>query len=244
MGGPTVPGAAAHRSVCPIQSGAGEQLHFSCGKMRLDPVAIELHLVQPVRSFGRRGFQGCECRGNEARHDRGLRPGSAWLRSLDCFRLFSPAISSLVRPDLMEAGAVSKMSPSAVANSSLALISSQFSRFSFSRPLRRTRCQLPLSFLPTSAKLKWPFFIPAPDHLRDSTCPCPTGRRTRRHRTLGNGAFEIRIVEGMVLDMDGEALFRGIKTGTACYSPTPQYTFVLEAQIIMQPPGIMFVNDK
>ncbi len=62
--------------------------------------------------------------------------------------------------------------------------------------------------------------------------------------TLGNIAFELRIVQGMVFDMDGQAFFGRIKTRSAGNGPAPQHAVVFEAQVIVQPPGIVFVNDK
>src|SRR5262245_19514682 len=62
--------------------------------------------------------------------------------------------------------------------------------------------------------------------------------------TLWDDAFERAVIERMVLDMDGEALLSGIEARPFGDCPALQDAVELEAEIVMQPPRSMLLNDK
>ena len=41
------------KALCPIVAASGEDLHLSVGKVNLDSVAVEFHLMYPTRALGR-----------------------------------------------------------------------------------------------------------------------------------------------------------------------------------------------
>ena len=160
----------------PVEPAAGEQLHFAAIEPRLEAIAVEFDLVNPVaavRRFVRERRQGT------ARRKRAGRSAAPWtvcrahgffgapqdrcharLGRASCARCLSRlfcrvffaaplAISSIERPLATERGFCSRMSlsPGPRAASSCALISSQLSRFSPRLRCMRTRCQQPVQLL-------------------------------------------------------------------------------------------------
>src|SRR5665647_251385 len=59
-----------------------------------------------------------------------------------------------------------------------------------------------------------------------------------------NGAFEFIVVDRMVLDLYGEALFVRHQAGAARYRPALHHAVEFEPQIVMQPPGGMLLDDE
>ena len=62
--------------------------------------------------------------------------------------------------------------------------------------------------------------------------------------TLGDGAFEGRIVDRMVLHMHGQPLLVRVEAGAACDRPAPQNAAMLETQVVMQARRRMLVDDE
>ena len=57
-------------------------------------------------------------------------------------------------------------------------------------------------------------------------------------------AFEIAIVQRVILDLDSEAFIGGIERGAARYGPGFEDTVQLQAQVVMQSPRSVFLDDK
>ena len=60
----------------------------------------------------------------------------------------------------------------------------------------------------------------------------------------GDGALEAAVVEGMVLDMDGEAPVGGIQAGPAGHRPALQGVAELQPEVVVQPPRGVLVDDE
>src|SRR5690606_1859942 len=77
--------------------------------------------------------------------------------------------------------------------------------------------------------------------------PCaaiPDDNRPAAIFALRDGAFKVAIVERVVLDMDSQPLFGRNKARTTGDCPACKHPIDLQPQIIVQPPGCMFLNDE
>src|SRR5699024_6783264 len=77
--------------------------------------------------------------------------------------------------------------------------------------------------------------------------PCaivPQQHRAAAILAFRDGAFEIAIVERVVLDMNGKAFFGWHEAGAARDRPAFQYAIHLKAQIVMQPARIVFLHHE
>jgi len=61
---------------------------------------------------------------------------------------------------------------------------------------------------------------------------------------LGNGAFEIAIVERVVLDFDRKSLVMRIEGGSARHGPGLEDAIELEAQIVVQAPRFVALDNE
>src|SRR5690606_28932645 len=61
---------------------------------------------------------------------------------------------------------------------------------------------------------------------------------------FGNGAFEPTIIEGMILDMDRQALVGGVGRGSLGDGPALEHTVEFEPEIIVEPRRVVFLHDK
>jgi hypothetical protein len=61
---------------------------------------------------------------------------------------------------------------------------------------------------------------------------------------LGNGAFEIAVIERMILHFDREPLVMGIERRALRHRPGLEDTVELEPQIVMQPARIMLLDHE
>src|SRR5262249_11989346 len=61
---------------------------------------------------------------------------------------------------------------------------------------------------------------------------------------LRDGAFEAAIVQRMILDMHGQPLFAGNEAGPARDRPAFQDAVHLQAEIVMQPGGVVLLDDE
>jgi hypothetical protein len=61
---------------------------------------------------------------------------------------------------------------------------------------------------------------------------------------LGDRAFEVAVVERMVLHLDRQSLVARIKRGSLGHSPGLEDTVVLEPEVIVQAGGGMLLDDK
>ena len=61
---------------------------------------------------------------------------------------------------------------------------------------------------------------------------------------LGNGAFEIAVVERMVLDLDRKALVVRIERGTARHGPGLEDAVELEAEVVVQARRVVPLDDE
>src|SRR5947209_1350035 len=72
----------------------------------------------------------------------------------------------------------------------------------------------------------------------------PDGHRTSPVLPFRNRAFECRIGERVVLDMDGQALLRRRHRGGLRHRPALEHTLRLQAEIIMQSADMVLLHDK
>ncbi len=77
---------------------------------------------------------------------------------------------------------------------------------------------------------------------------CPGSAVPDHHRAaavfaFGDGAFESVVFDGMILDVNGETFVVGVKARAARDRPALHHAVELKAQIVVQPPGRMFLND-
>ena len=72
----------------------------------------------------------------------------------------------------------------------------------------------------------------------------PQKNRAAAILALGNGAFEIAIIEGMILKLHRQALFGGIERRPACHRPGAEHPVQLQPKIVMQPCGGMLLDHK
>ena len=61
---------------------------------------------------------------------------------------------------------------------------------------------------------------------------------------FGDDAFEIAVLDRMVLDHHGEPLVGGIKRRSLGYRPRAQHAFHLEAEIVMESGGGVLLHDE
>src|SRR6266581_5658213 len=59
-----------------------------------------------------------------------------------------------------------------------------------------------------------------------------------------NHAFEITVIDGMIFGQHGEALLGGVQTGTLRNGPRAEHAFHFEPEIVVQPRGVMLLNDE
>src|SRR5829696_5943698 len=62
--------------------------------------------------------------------------------------------------------------------------------------------------------------------------------------TLGNGAFELVVFDGMIFDMDGEPLFARNEARAAGHRPAFHYAVELKSQVVMQPRCSVLLDNK
>ena len=61
---------------------------------------------------------------------------------------------------------------------------------------------------------------------------------------LGDDAFEIAVLDRMILDHHGKPFVRGIERRSLGYCPRTEDTLHLETEIVMEPGGRMLLHDK
>src|SRR5207237_10123497 len=61
---------------------------------------------------------------------------------------------------------------------------------------------------------------------------------------LGDDAFEVAVLERMVLHVDGETLVGPVGRGALRNGPGPEHAVRLEAQVPMEPPGGVQMADE
>ena len=158
------------------------------------------------------------------------------------------AISSRVRPDLALLGNSSRTSPAECgrAYSSRSLIRSQFVRpRSAGRPLRRTSIQPPWSLVPSSVNFSLPARYDSsasPSAVPGSVVPDHDGAAAVF--AFGDRAFELAVLQRMVFDLDGQALFRRIEAGAFWDGPAYEDAVHFEAEIVVQARGVVFLDDE
>src|SRR5262249_54153032 len=60
---------------------------------------------------------------------------------------------------------------------------------------------------------------------------------------VGDGAFEVAVVERMILDLDGEPLDRGIDRRALGHGPRLERTIELQAEVVMQARRVVALDD-
>src|SRR5829696_5085817 len=72
----------------------------------------------------------------------------------------------------------------------------------------------------------------------------PDDHRSAAIFALGNDAFPFEVIQRVVFGLDGQPFFAGDKARPAGDSPAFQYAIEFEAQIEMQPPRVMLLDDE
>src|SRR5262249_4460064 len=72
----------------------------------------------------------------------------------------------------------------------------------------------------------------------------PKHHRSAAVLTLRNGAFEISVIERMILDLHRQSLVFRIDRRAARYRPRFEHAVEFEPESVMQPRVIMFLDDK
>src|SRR5690606_33240314 len=72
----------------------------------------------------------------------------------------------------------------------------------------------------------------------------PEHHRAAAILALGDGSFEVAIVERMVLDADGEALVGGVGGGPLGHGPALEYAIEFQAEIVVETGGVVFLHDE
>ena len=199
--------------------GGRSTLSHSCGAIKSGSVAARFRFAEGREPFAARSsaasplllFQTARGLGLAFQHE----------------RLGSPAPASGNRfhwsPEATERSSSRTAPPSpSRASSSRCLMSSQLVRFPPVRSWRmRTSTQLPCRRSPSRVNLKSPFARASSGvcSLQASNTPVPELHRAATILALGDGAFEVTIVQRMVLDLDSKTLVMGIKRGTLRHGP-------------------------
>ena len=61
---------------------------------------------------------------------------------------------------------------------------------------------------------------------------------------FGNHALELRVIDRVIFNFDGEMLFALLPWKSFRHGPRFQNAFHFQAEVVMQPARIMFLNDK
>ncbi len=83
-----------------------------------------------------------------------------------------------------------------------------------------------------------------PRRRRSHVPDVPHHHGSRAVVTLGNGAFEIEVGDGMIFDLHGEALVGGIERRTFRNSPRLQHAVHFQAEIVMQAGCAVLLDDE
>src|SRR5690242_9145445 len=79
------------------------------------------------------------------------------------------------------------------------------------------------------------WFVPA--FVPDDDIPCAIV-------ILGDDAFEVTVVEGVVFGLNRQVMVVRVHAGAFGYSPTLQHAVHLEAEVIMERCGVMLLHHK
>src|SRR2546426_142337 len=83
---------------------------------------------------------------------------------------------------------------------------------------------------------------PVPE--RAEPAAVPDDRRPRAVAALGDHTLEVGVLEGMVLDVDGQALFAVADRRALGHRPAREHAVDLEPQIVAEPPRRVLVDDE
>ena len=79
--------------------------------------------------------------------------------------------------------------------------------------------------------------------FRSPVSAVPQLHRAAAILTFRNRAFEVSVVERMILHLDRQSLVLGIDRGSASDRPGLEHAAQLESEVPVQPPGGVFLND-
>src|SRR5271156_3852068 len=248
----------------PLQSAAGEELNFAAFvDVRLDAVAIQLQLMDPVRSHRRRrGFRrqlGSDKRRQSFLFSRKLCRGKGdsrlflvWAGSLWPIRLpyMIPVVGN--GPDVtFGEGAVSLLVDDWLVLGGLFVLVifldqepirlSLFSRFS----AHADKHPFALQFLAVKDELEIAFgqsLVRVAQRFPGTFIP--QHHRAAAILTLGNGAFEAAVFHRVIFDLDRQPFIAGHVAWPLGYRPTFEHAVQPEAKVVMQTGGGMLLNDE
>src|SRR5207249_9509909 len=83
---------------------------------------------------------------------------------------------------------------------------------------------------------------PVPERAEPTAVP--DDRRPRAVAALGDHTLEVGVLEGMVLDVDGQALLAVADRRALGHRPAREHAVDLEPQIVMEPPRRVLVDDE
>ena len=111
----------------------------------------------------------------------------------------------------------------------------------------RTSTQLPFSLSPASVNLRSPLRSAAstsPSSFGRPEAAVPQHDRAAAVLALGDRAFEVAVVERVVLDLDRQPLVGGVERRALGHRPGLEHAVVLEAEIVVQAGGGMLLDDE
>lgn len=263
----------------PVESLPRLQCHLAIQHTQLDPIAVELDLMNPTCAGGRTLQSLAELRRNEIRQiDRGGRfrfpAGSGVL-----FSLFGSQ-SAVAIPDRISLNIAAldheRLGLSALAggnllhgtaggNRGVILLQDRFT-IVFDRERIVVFDQQPICPLAAVAiiahahqheaavqalalqgELEVAFcqrLLRALISFRFPIAPIPEHDRAAAVLTFRNGAFEVAIVQRVILDLDCQPLVVRVEGWAFGDSPGFKDAIELEPQVVVQPGGIMFLDDE
>ena len=80
-------------------------------------------------------------------------------------------------------------------------------------------------------------------HFRRPRAAVPNHHRAAAILALRNYALEPAVFDGVILHLHGQALNRRIERRPLWHRPREQHAIPLQAEIVMQMRGLMFLND-
>ncbi len=165
-------------------------------------------------------------------------------RSLRQTRAGRLPISSMVRPVSTLSGRSSVTAPSPGRAASSASLRSSHCGLPPS-PAGAHQQPAPVQLLAVERELQ----LAAPQRLGGVAFGFPSAAVPQQHRAaavlpLGDDAFEVAVVDGVVLDLDGEPLVGGVERRPLGHRPALEHAVVLEAEVVVEAPRGVLLDDE
>lgn len=103
----------------------------------------------------------------------------------------------------------------------------------------------PSAFELSSLETEFELTLPEPFHgvaVLPPVAGIPEENGARAVASLGNDSLEVRVIEGVILDLDGEPLLAWIEAGTLRNGPAQKDAVQLETEVVVETRGVMLVH--